>query len=190
MMIFIGIGGNKGGAAVVEQRFQRAVEYIENAPYVRRVRLSELYESAPVGALPDQATFLNAAAGIELAHECAPHQILRDLLFIETCFGRARYQEQRGGPRPLDLDLLLWGEQCCTHPGPPQIILPHPELHKRKFALRPLADLAAAHVVPGIGATIAQLLSVDEVRAQRVEPVRSLTWTEFCGLRVRLPESP
>jgi 2-amino-4-hydroxy-6-hydroxymethyldihydropteridine diphosphokinase len=77
-----------------------------------------------------------------------PRAILDFLLALESRFGRRRDGEPRGGPRTLDLDLLLYGDAELDEPG---LRIPHPRLHERGFVLRPLAELAPELEVPGQG---------------------------------------
>ena len=110
---------------------------------------SAFYLTAPVGRL-DQPDFINAVCRLRTA--LAPLALLQRLLAIEA--GRGRRRIEVGGPRSLDLDLLLYGEQACRQPG---LTLPHPRLHERAFVLYPLYELAPNLVIPGRGA-LADLL--------------------------------
>ena len=107
------------------------------------VAVSELRETDPVGVV-DQPAFLNGAAALET--ELSARELLDALLAIERELGRER--RERWGPRTLDLDLLLYGEERIDEPG---LTVPHPRLHERRFALEPLADLDQELVVPGRG---------------------------------------
>jgi 2-amino-4-hydroxy-6-hydroxymethyldihydropteridine diphosphokinase len=127
------------------------------------VRCSSLYVSAPVG-VGEQPDYINAVCRIE-TRLSAP-VLMRTLLDIERTHGRNR-GSGKGAPRTLDLDLLLYGESVINETG---LIVPHPRLHERAFALAPLAELDAALRVPGHG-------RVDELLArcsgQRVEKLES-----------------
>ena len=109
------------------------------------VAVSALRETDPVG-YEDQPRFLNAAALVET--ELSPRELLARLLEIESRLGRIRGVGPRFGPRTIDLDLLLYGEETVDEPG---LTLPHPRLHERRFALEPLAELDPALEVPGRG---------------------------------------
>lgn len=112
-------------------------------PDTRLVRCSSLYRTAPVG-VADQPDFINAVCEIDT--ELPAPDLMQSLLDIEHAHGRVR--DIPGGPRTLDLDLLLYGELACHDPG---LTLPHPRLHERAFVLYPLHEIAPALVVPGRG---------------------------------------
>ena len=107
---------------------------------------SALLETDPVGPV-DQPRYLNGVLLVKTLalepSEAAALQLLDRLHGLERRFGRDRTQEQRWGPRPLDLDLLFWGELRLDHP---QLVLPHPRLHLRAFVLEPLLQaMQASH---------------------------------------------
>jgi 2-amino-4-hydroxy-6-hydroxymethyldihydropteridine diphosphokinase len=107
-------------------------------------RLSSIRETEPWG-YEDQPSFLNAAAQIEW--DQTPRALLDRLLEIELELGRTR-EGPRYGPRTIDLDLLLFGQEVVDEPG---LAIPHPRLHERLFALEPLFELEPGLVVPGRG---------------------------------------
>jgi 2-amino-4-hydroxy-6-hydroxymethyldihydropteridine diphosphokinase len=109
------------------------------------VAVSTLRETDPVG-YEDQPRFLNGV--VELGTELSPRELLSRLLAIEARLGRVRGQGPRFGPRTIDLDLLLYGEETVDEPG---LTLPHPRLHERRFVLEPLAELDPALEIPGRG---------------------------------------
>jgi 2-amino-4-hydroxy-6-hydroxymethyldihydropteridine diphosphokinase len=106
--------------------------------------LSSLRDTEPVGVV-DQPEFLNGAVAIETT--LSPRELLDALLRIERELGRVRGPE-RFGPRTIDLDLLLYGDEVVDEPG---LQVPHPRLHERKFALEPLAELDPDLEIPGRG---------------------------------------
>jgi len=108
------------------------------------VAVSTLRETEPVG-VGEQPRFLNGAA--ELETTLAARELLDRLLAVEQRFGRVRTPGEHG-PRTLDLDLLLYGDEVIEEPG---LTVPHPRLHERRFVLEPLAELAPGLVVPGLG---------------------------------------
>jgi 2-amino-4-hydroxy-6-hydroxymethyldihydropteridine diphosphokinase len=138
---FVGVGANLGER---EATMRAALERLERIDGVRVVAVSGFRETDPVGVL-DQPRFLNAAAAVET--ELAPRELLDALLAVERSLGRSR-DGARYGPRTIDLDLLLYGEEIVDEPG---LTVPHPRLHERPFALEPLHELDPELVVPGRG---------------------------------------
>src|SRR5262245_48021323 len=148
--VYVGLGANREDAAA---RIVWAEGELAARPWVARARRSSLWRTAPVGPVPDQPWFVNA--GLELTvHKGRPEpvEMLAELLALEARAGRERAAETPQGPRPLDLDLLLWEGRVVDAPGPPAVKLPHPRLAERAFALAPLVELAGAAVeIPGAG---------------------------------------
>ena len=142
MLAYVGLGANLG---------PRASTIREAARRIGARRLSSLRETEPWGPVA-QPRFLNAAAELETALE-AP-ELLALLLRVEAELGRVRGAE-RYGPRLIDLDLLLYGDEEIDLPG---LAVPHPHLHERRFALEPLAELDPELVVPGRG-RVSELLA-------------------------------
>jgi 2-amino-4-hydroxy-6-hydroxymethyldihydropteridine diphosphokinase len=95
----------------------------------------------------------------------SPQQLLAELQRIEAAHGRER--PWRNAPRTLDLDLLLYGEQRIDSPA---LVVPHPRLHERAFALLPLVEVMPAAVIPGIGPARDRIARVAEQRIARMEP--------------------
>jgi 2-amino-4-hydroxy-6-hydroxymethyldihydropteridine diphosphokinase len=129
VLAYIGLGTNLGDR---ELNLHEALERLEE---LGLVRASSFRETDPVG-VTDQPKFLNAAA--ELATELPPRELLERLLEIERELGRDRPAERRWGPRVIDLDLLLFGEEVIDEPG---LTVPHPRLADRGFVLEPLCEL-------------------------------------------------
>jgi len=138
---FVGLGANLGDR---EATLRRAVELLAADPEIELVALSTLRETDPVGYL-DQPRFLNGAA--ELETDLAPRDLLERLLRVERRLGRER-TGPRFGPRTVDLDLLLYGDEQVDEPG---LRVPHPRLHERRFALEPLAELDPTLEIAGRG---------------------------------------
>ncbi len=109
--------------------------------------------TAPVGYL-DQPDFLNAAALLQT--RLAPLDLLHGLLAIEAAMGRDRTLAPPKGPRIIDLDLLLYDDLILAAP---ELTLPHPAMHERRFVLAPLAEIAPGWVHPAFGVTVDALLS-------------------------------
>jgi 2-amino-4-hydroxy-6-hydroxymethyldihydropteridine diphosphokinase len=131
MRAYIGLGANLGDR---EKSLREAVKRLEAEAGIEVVAASSLRETDPVGYAP-QARFLNGAVAVET--ELAPRELLARLLAIECALGRER-SGPRYGPRTIDLDLLLYGDETVDEPG---LTVPHPRLAERRFALEPLAEL-------------------------------------------------
>jgi 2-amino-4-hydroxy-6-hydroxymethyldihydropteridine diphosphokinase len=148
---FVGLGGNLGDSIATLRAALRALDAL---PDTQLVRVSHLYRTAAWG-VTEQPDFINAVAMLRTRR--TPHQLLADLLEIERHAGRHRLADgsDRWGPRTLDLDLLLYGDDRMDEPG---LHVPHPRLHERAFVLVPLAEIAPDARIPGIG-TAAQALA-------------------------------
>ena len=141
MRAYVGFGANLGDR---EAMVRSALEQLAAEPGVEVVGVSAFRDTAPVGVV-DQPRFLNAAAAVETS--LPARELLDRLLGIERRLGRTR-EGPRFGPRTIDLDLLLYGDERIDEPG---LEVPHPRLRQRLFALEPLADLDPDLVVPGRG---------------------------------------
>ncbi len=138
---YIGLGANLGER---EAALGAAVAALAATDGIEVVAVSTFRETDPVGYL-DQPRFLNGAAAVDTT--LSPRELLDALLSVERSLGRTR-EGQRFGPRTIDLDLLLYGDESLDEPG---LTVPHPRLHERAFALDPLAELDPGLVVPGHG---------------------------------------
>ena len=145
---YIGLGANLGDR---EATIRRAVALLEAEQGIEVVAVSQLRETEPVGVI-DQPRFLNGAAALETS--LSARELLETLLRIERILGRVR-DGTRWGPRAIDLDLLLFGDQEIDEPG---LRVPHPFLHERAFALAPLVELDSGARIPGRG-TVAEALA-------------------------------
>ncbi len=135
-----------------ERQVRTAFEDLSRLPETALVACSALYRTAPVGP-QGQPDYINAVAC--LATRLAPRALLEALQGIERAHGRRR-DGTRWGPRPLDLDILLYGDRQIAQSG---LQVPHPEMARRAFVLVPLADLAPAGLpIPGSG-TLGELLA-------------------------------
>jgi 2-amino-4-hydroxy-6-hydroxymethyldihydropteridine diphosphokinase len=137
---FVGIGSNLGDR---EAHLSRAIELLSAEDAIEVSGVSQIRETEPVGPV-EQGPFLNAAVQVET--ELAPRELLDRLLDIERRMGRVR--GERFGPRTIDLDLLLCGDEVVEEPG---LTVPHPRLKERRFALEPLSDLDPGLTIPGAG---------------------------------------
>ena len=139
---FVGLGANLEDP---RGQIERAIELLAAEDGIELVAVSSLRETDPVG-YEDQPRFLNGAA--ELRTSLRARELLERLLAVERRLGRVRGDGPRFGPRTIDLDLLLYGDELIDEPG---LEIPHPRLHERRFALEPLAELDPALEIPGRG---------------------------------------
>jgi 2-amino-4-hydroxy-6-hydroxymethyldihydropteridine diphosphokinase len=140
---FVGLGSNLGER---EELIRQALEELARLPQTQLVRASSLYDTEPVGD-PDQPNFLNAVAEIDT--DLPARQLLWNLMLIEKRLGRVR--THKWGPRTMDLDVLLFGDQVLEEPD---LRVPHPELIRRSFVLVPLVELDPTLVHPETGETL------------------------------------
>jgi len=146
-LVFLGLGSNLGdAAATIRSAFGRL-----DGGILEDARLSRLYRSKPL-YLEDQPDFVNAVAAGEAS--LPPRELLRELNRVEADFGRDRSKEIRNGPRSLDIDILLYGGLILAEPD---LILPHPRLAERRFALIPLLELEPGLVDPAGGRPYAEI---------------------------------
>jgi 2-amino-4-hydroxy-6-hydroxymethyldihydropteridine diphosphokinase len=147
---YVGLGANVGPREVT---LLRAVDLLGGADGVAVLAVSRLRETEPVGVV-EQPPFLNGAVKVE-THLSA--RMLLDLL-LETERSLGRVRGERWGPRTVDLDLLVYGDERIDEPG---LHVPHPRLHERRFALEPLADLDPELDIPGLGKVSEALAALD-----------------------------
>ncbi|HYY99441.1 MAG TPA: 2-amino-4-hydroxy-6-hydroxymethyldihydropteridine diphosphokinase [Pyrinomonadaceae bacterium] len=153
---YVGMGSNVGDRA---GNLLLGVRGMLSAS-LRVVRLSSVYETEPVGVHEEQRAYLNAVA--ELGPPLPrPEELLARLLKVEYALGRRRARALAA--RTLDLDLLLYGVERVETP---LLTLPHPRMHLRRFALKPLCELAPAAVHPVLNKSCAELLAESDDRSR------------------------
>jgi len=170
---YIGMGANLASrAGDPEATLTAAAERLEALGRV--VGRSSLYSTEPVG-FADQPKFLNAVVALET--DLGPHALLQGLLRIEQEFGRDRSAGIRNGPRTLDLDILVFGDQRISEPG---LEIPHPRMQERDFVMIPLLELASKDQPATRPETVTQLVQSFSQRAPgqtyAVVPVESAVW--------------
>jgi 2-amino-4-hydroxy-6-hydroxymethyldihydropteridine diphosphokinase len=148
MRIYLALGSNVGGR---EGQLRNAVEGL-NREGVLVARCAALYSTQP-RELEDQPWFLNTA--IEVRTELRPHDLLQVCLGLERSAGRIR--DLSKGPRPIDIDILLYKSEILEMPD---LTIPHPRFRERRFVLEPLAEIAPDYPDPVCGLTMRQLLDL------------------------------
>lgn len=148
MNAFIGLGSNLGDR---EAMIRQALDALAALPQTELLRASSLYDTEPVGDV-EQPNFLNAVAHLDT--NLSARQLLWNLLLIEKRLGRER--ARRWGPRIIDLDLLLYGNELIEEAD---LRVPHPEMTRRAFVLVPLVELDPTLVHPVTGGTMLSHLS-------------------------------
>lgn len=170
---YIGMGSNLASpSGDPEATLAAAAEQLESLGWL--TGRSSLYFTEPVG-FADQPRFLNAVVALET--DLSPHALLQALLRIEQEFGRDRSAGQRNGPRTLDLDILVFGDQRISEPG---LEIPHPRMEEREFVLIPLLELASTDQSPNRPKAVTQLLQTSPRRSpgqsHEVVPFQSAAW--------------
>lgn len=145
---YIALGSNLGDR---ESNVREALRRLDALDDVTITKISTFLETDPVGP-PGQGRFINAAA--QLQTKLSAKTLLFVMLDIERAMGRLRDRDRRWGPRVIDLDLLLFGDDVIDEPG---LTVPHPRMHERLFVLDPLKEIAANVVHPVLGKSIKSL---------------------------------
>jgi 2-amino-4-hydroxy-6-hydroxymethyldihydropteridine diphosphokinase len=140
VLAYVGLGSNLDNP---ESRVRAAMETLAALPQSRMQACSSLYRSAPMGP-QDQPDYVNAVVGLSTA--LGPHALLDQLQAVERAQGRVR--TRHWGPRTLDLDILLYGEDVLTSE---RLLIPHPGIAQRNFVLYPLAEISPQLEIPGLG---------------------------------------
>ena len=151
--VYIALGSNVGCKS---HNMAQAVQLVAALPGTQVIKCSSLYKTAPWGKT-DQDEFLNQV--IEIETTLQPVQLLQELQNIEIKMGRQR--KEKWGPRIIDLDILLYGNEVMDDP---HLTIPHPHLRQRLFVLVPLAEIGADLQFPEDGATVEEVLSSVLVR--------------------------
>lgn len=161
VIAYLGLGANLGEP---EPQVREALERLDASEEVEVTRVSTFYRNPPLGP-EDQPWYINAVARVRT--RLGPEELLRRLQQIETDMGRVR--GERWGPRVIDLDLLLYnGEVIFT----PDLVVPHPEMHRRVFVLAPLAEIAPRAWHPVLGTSAGDLLAkLDATDRTTLQPI-------------------
>ena len=146
---YLGLGSNLGDRLA---RLQQAMRLLTRDARMRLTALSTIQETNPVGG-PPQGRYLNCVVAVQT--NAPPVELLHALKTIERTMGRPA-QDERWGPRVIDLDILLYEDATISTP---ELTIPHPEMHRRRFVLASLAQIAPDVMHPVLRKTIAELLA-------------------------------
>lgn len=130
VVCYLGIGSNLGNRRA---NIKKALDYLKKTKGIKLEKKSWIYETKPIGG-PHQGKFLNAAVKIQTS--LSPILLLRTLKKIEKTLGRTK--TVRFGPRPIDLDILLYGNKIINQKD---LVIPHPRMFEREFVLKPLREI-------------------------------------------------
>jgi len=158
---YIGFGSNLGDRL---ENCRNAIGALAALPPCSLLKTSSFYETSPVGMV-DQPAFINGVVLLETDEDA--HWLLRQMLEIEKTFGRIR--NLKWGPRSIDLDLLFFDDQIINTP---ELSVPHPSLHERRFVLEPLNEVAPDFRHPSLGKSVADLRNDLKDGEQRVEVLK------------------
>ena len=148
-LVYVGLGANLGDR---EENLARAIETIEKDSDLALLGVSSAFETAPVGP-PGQDFYLNAVVVLRVRLE--PFELLTRLRGIERAMGRdRRREEERWGPRTLDLDILFFGDRQIETAD---LVIPHARAHERNFVMGPLAEIAPDLIHPRLGIAVAEI---------------------------------
>ena len=150
-LAFIGLGSNLGSSVQNVRQAMERLEALSGGPLLK----SSLWQTTPIDCPPGSPAFINAVVGLLPRPEETPESLLAKLQQLERDFGR-KPKTVINEARPLDLDLLVFGSEVRSSP---ELKLPHPRAHERRFVLQPLAELAPSLVLPGQVKTVTQLLT-------------------------------
>ena len=165
--IYIGLGSNLGDSIKI---FSESIKKIISDKDFFFHSISSPYISEPIG-YTKQSDFFNAVICVK--SKLNPHNVLKKLLEIENQFGRTR--PFKNSPRTLDLDLLLYENLKVSIKEPPCLVLPHPEIHKRFFVLKPLIEIEPNCYIPGLGKAFKFIKDCENQKVKRLEKKIILT---------------
>ena len=157
MKVFVALGSNLGDR---EAHILQAADDIEQLQDCSSLQAASIYQTAPMGP-QDQPDYLNSVCSFDCDLE--PSQLLAELKIIERQHGRVQ-STLRWTARPLDLDILLFGDQ---HIATPELTIPHPGIASRSFVLWPLAELQPDLVLPGLGPIQELMKTCEKLGIQR-----------------------
>ncbi len=160
-LVFVALGSNLGDSRqIILQAFERLGDLSADT-----LLKSSLWQTTPVDCPPGSPPFVNAVVGLVPQKNETPESLLKKLRELEIEFGRLQ-KKVLNEPRPLDLDLIAFGKETRNTP---ELILPHPRAHQRRFVLQPLSEIAPDLILPGQGRAVAEwlvTLATDETLTQ------------------------
>jgi len=151
LLAIIALGSNLGDSQQNILEAMTRLQRFSDTPTLK----SSLWQTTPVDCPPDSPMFLNAVVGLVPRKGETPESLLQKLRELEKEFGR-RPKTILNEPRSLDLDLVVFGSETRSTP---ELILPHPRAHERRFVLQPLSEIAPELILPGQGRNVVQLLA-------------------------------
>ncbi len=161
--VYLGLGSNMGDRVAL---LQRAVHSLQEEKEIHIIELSSIYETDPIG-FTEQPSFYNLV--VHLVTTLSPSDLLQKILSIETKLNRVR--KQRWGPRTIDIDILLYGDQRVEEEN---LTIPHPRLHEREVVLIPLLEIAGDFRIPHIDEKVSNLLQ--KLPEQGVRQMGTMEW--------------
>jgi 2-amino-4-hydroxy-6-hydroxymethyldihydropteridine diphosphokinase len=150
VLALVALGSNLGDSRQIISEAVARLRDFSDSP----IWMSSLWQTSPVDCPPDSPLFLNAVVGLAARADETPESLLKKLQDLEKDFGR-RPKKVLNEPRPLDLDLIMFGEEIRQSP---ELILPHPRALLRKFVLCPLNEIAPDLILPGQTKIVSELL--------------------------------
>jgi 2-amino-4-hydroxy-6-hydroxymethyldihydropteridine diphosphokinase len=150
-LALVALGSNLGDSRQIILDAMARLQDFSSTPILK----SSLWHTVPVDCPPGSPSFVNAVAGLVVRAGETPESLLKKLRGLEMGFGRA-LKTVLNEPRLLDLDLIAFGSETRNSP---ELILPHPRAHLRRFVLQPLSEIAPGLILPGQERTISQLLA-------------------------------
>jgi 2-amino-4-hydroxy-6-hydroxymethyldihydropteridine diphosphokinase len=150
-LAIVALGSNLGDSRKIILDAMTQLQNFSDKPILK----SSLWQTSPVNCPPDSPKFVNAVVGLIPKENETPESLLKKLRELEKEFGRAQ-KTVLNEPRSLDLDLIAFRSEVYNSP---ELILPHPRAHLRKFVLQPLGEIAPELILPGQGNTVSQLLT-------------------------------
>ena len=150
-LAIVALGSNLGDSRQIIRDALARLQNLSDRPIFK----SSLWQTAPVNCPPGSPPFVNAVVGLAPQNSETPESLLQKLRALEKQFGRPP-KKVLNEPRALDLDLIAFGTETRNTP---ELILPHPRAHRRRFVLQPLSEIAPDFVLPGQSKTVSRLLA-------------------------------